>query len=378
MPTGESTAGAGAATAAACQEVELRGVRYALGRHAAARAYAAGTRAAAGRARRRPRPCRAPRRPRPRGSRPTGPPPKRCTIACGIEWSRRSSPSSSTSNTSSPARANSPVIAPSCRTSAKSRTLRSSRFAMRGCLANVGRSRWRPVRRGAPRGCRRPPDDAGEVVDRVVVEAWREPEPLAQRQGDPPGPGRGGDEREPRQSSRIEERAVGARAPRRARSPRAPGRALLDGTWHAVDLVDEQHVAVAEVREDRGEVARPVESGPAGGLEPGSHRVGHDLGWRGLAEPRRSAEQQMVDRLSRRRAPSISSCSCSLTRSCRRSRGRVGRNAMSNSRSSGRRRRPRSRDRRPRYRPTFCSASRSRSSTSRPSPSTSRVASAAS
>ena len=81
----------------------------------------------------------------------------------------------------------------------------------------------------------------------------------------------------------------------------------------------------------------------------------------------------------RRRAPSISSWSCSFTRSCPTK--SVATSAARRRRTHDlpdRRRRLRSGIRRPRYRPTFCSASRSMSSRSRPSASTSRVASAAS
>ena len=70
---------------------------------------------------------------------------------------------------------------------------------------------------------------------------------------------------------------------------------LLDGPRHAMDLVDEQHVAVLEVGEDRGQVARTVERGTGGRLEPGPHLVRDDLAERGLAQPGRPAEEQVVD-----------------------------------------------------------------------------------
>ena len=69
---------------------------------------------------------------------------------------------------------------------------------------------------------------------------------------------------------------------------------LLDGARHPVDLVDEQHVAVAEVREDRREVGGALERGAARGLEARPHLGGHDLRERGLAQAGRPAEQQVV------------------------------------------------------------------------------------
>ena len=94
----------------------LEGKRAGRGRRPGARrrarwrpgraACAAGTPAAAGRARRRPRPCRAPRPPTAASvESPTGPPPNFVDDRRRIAWSSRSRPSSSTSNTARPARA---------------------------------------------------------------------------------------------------------------------------------------------------------------------------------------------------------------------------------------------------------------------------------
>ena len=64
-----------------------------------------------------------------------------------------------------------------------------------------------------------------------------------------------------------------------------------------MDLVDEQHVAVVEVREDRGEVAGPLERGSARRLEARAHLGRDDAGERGLAEARRPREEHVVDGL---------------------------------------------------------------------------------
>ena len=62
-------------------------------------------------------------------------------------------------------------------------------------------------------------------------------------------------------------------------------------------LVDEQHVAVVEVREDGGEIAGPFERRPARGVEARAHLVGDDAGQARLAEPGRAGEQHVVDGL---------------------------------------------------------------------------------
>ena len=69
-----------------------------------------------------------------------------------------------------------------------------------------------------------------------------------------------------------------------------------------MDLVDEQHVAVVEVGEDGGEVAGPLERGAAGDAQADVHLGGDDPDERGLAEPGRAREQQVVGGLARARA----------------------------------------------------------------------------
>ena len=69
---------------------------------------------------------------------------------------------------------------------------------------------------------------------------------------------------------------------------------LLDRPRQAVDLVDEQHVAVVEVGEDGGEVAGALERGTAGDAQADVHLGGDDSRQRGLAQPGRAREQQVV------------------------------------------------------------------------------------
>ena len=64
-----------------------------------------------------------------------------------------------------------------------------------------------------------------------------------------------------------------------------------------MDLVHEEHVALLEVREDRGEVAGAVERRAGGGLEPDAELIGDDARERRLAEAGWAGEQEVVDGL---------------------------------------------------------------------------------
>jgi hypothetical protein len=63
-----------------------------------------------------------------------------------------------------------------------------------------------------------------------------------------------------------------------------------------VDLVDEQHVAVVEAGEDGREVTGVGDRRTAGDPERRGHLVGDDHRQRGLAEPGRAGEQDVVGR----------------------------------------------------------------------------------
>ena len=114
-----------------------------------------------------------------------------------------------------------------------------------------------------PRIVRDPPQDRGELVVRVVVEPGHEAEPVAERSADETGARRGRDEREAREvePDRARTRAL-ADHDVEAEVLHCGIEALLDDARQPVHLVDEQHVAVVEVGEDRGEVAGAFECGP--------------------------------------------------------------------------------------------------------------------
>ena len=75
---------------------------------------------------------------------------------------------------------------------------------------------------------------------------------------------------------------------------------LLHRRVEAVDLVDEEDVAVLQVGEQRGEVAGLGDDRAGGGAEADAQLARHDLGERGLAEARRPREQHVVERVAAR------------------------------------------------------------------------------
>ena len=72
---------------------------------------------------------------------------------------------------------------------------------------------------------------------------------------------------------------------------------LLDRRAEAMDLVDEQDVARLQVGELGGEVAGAHDHRPRGQAEADPELGRDDLGERGLAEPGRPGEQDVVERL---------------------------------------------------------------------------------
>ena len=231
-------------------------------------ACAGAGRPSAGTARRRLRRSRAPPPPRPRAcrGRPAWPANVRHS-AVRMARSTLSRPSSSTSNSASASRAVSPRHGAVGRAPRRSRAPASAAgWRCGACPGRGTRSRPRPRRSSAtPRIRADAPEDRRELVGLVVVEAGDEAEAVAQRAGDQPGAGGRADEREPRQvePDRARRRALADHDVELEVLHRGIEH-LLDRARQPVDLVDEQDVAVVEVGEDRGEVAGPLERGPAG------------------------------------------------------------------------------------------------------------------
>ena len=64
-----------------------------------------------------------------------------------------------------------------------------------------------------------------------------------------------------------------------------------------MDLVDEQHIAGFEFRQDRRQVSGPLDGRARGDVEVGPQLVCHDAGQGGLAQAGRAGEQQVIGRL---------------------------------------------------------------------------------
>jgi hypothetical protein len=62
-----------------------------------------------------------------------------------------------------------------------------------------------------------------------------------------------------------------------------------------VDLVYEEDVAVPQVRQDRGEIPRPLQDRAGGGLDVDPHLVGDDPGESRLPEARGAREEHVVE-----------------------------------------------------------------------------------
>ena len=141
-------------------------------------------------------------------------------------------------------------------------------------------------------------DDAAQLLRRIQLQPERHAEAVAQRGGELPGARCGADERETRQ---IEPDGVG-------RWPLADddvdGKVLhggvedlLHGGVQAVDLINKENVALGEVRQQRGQIARLFDGGAGRHADMHAHFVGDNAGERRLAEAGRTVEQHMVERL---------------------------------------------------------------------------------
>ncbi len=75
---------------------------------------------------------------------------------------------------------------------------------------------------------------------------------------------------------------------------------LLDRRIEAMDLVDEQHIAVFEIGEQRRQIPGLRDHRPRCGTEPDAKLLGHNLGQRRLAEAGRPRKQHMVERVTAR------------------------------------------------------------------------------
>ena len=142
-----------------------------------------------------------------------------------------------------------------------------------------------------------PFDDPLELFGLVVLQVGGEPEPVAERVGQEPRPRRRAHERERRE---IQGDAGGAGALADhdvdAEVLHREVQHLLGGARHAVHLVDEEHLARCEARQQRGEIAGVLDRRAARHPQRPRALVRDDHRERGLAEPRGAGEQDVVGR----------------------------------------------------------------------------------
>jgi len=140
--------------------------------------------------------------------------------------------------------------------------------------------------------------DLREIGNFIEVEAEDEPEPVAERGAEQPDLRRGADEGEllQRELDRpctrpLADHHVDAGVLHRRVED------LLDHRVEAMDLVDEENVAVGKGGQLGGEVAGPFQHRSGGAPDPGSHLARDDLGERRLPEARWAGEEDVVERL---------------------------------------------------------------------------------
>ena len=123
-------------------------------------------------------------------------------------------------------------------------------------------------------------------------------EAVAHRRGDEPGPRGRSHERE--RAERHVDRAGGHAVAERDVDPEILHRRIekfLDRDWQAVDFVDEEHRALGDIREIRQQVLGGRQGRTAGDLQRGAKLARDASGECRLAEPRRTVEQDVAERV---------------------------------------------------------------------------------
>ena len=130
----------------------------------------------------------------------------------------------------------------------------------------------------------------------IEVEPDRDAEAVAQRIGQQAGTRGRADQREARQID-LDRARCGARPDDEIELEVLHGRIedLLDRRVEPMDLIDEQHIAILQIGEERRQIARLGDDRTRGRAEVDAELARHDLRQRGLAEPGRPDEQHMVE-----------------------------------------------------------------------------------
>ena len=145
---------------------------------------------------------------------------------------------------------------------------------------------------------RRPTDDFLQIRLRVEIEPMHDAEARPQRRRQQPGARRGADQREllQRHLDRSRARALPDHDVELVVLHRRIQH-FLDRRRHPVDLVDEQHLLLAQARQNRREIARPLEHRARRRPHGHAELVSDHVRQRRLAEPRRAVQQHVIERL---------------------------------------------------------------------------------
>ena len=164
--------------------------------------------------------------------------------------------------------------------------LRRSRSGFRATPLSV--SRWSAV----------PPESRTPAGERAKS--------VPQRGGQGPGPGRGPDERKPReiQFHRSGRRPLPDHEIELIVFHRRIER-LFDGGRESMNLIDEQDIVFLKIRQDGGQIARMAQDQTGGRAEGRSHLTSNNVGDGGLAKPWGAIKNSVIERFARCFAASI-------------------------------------------------------------------------
>jgi len=145
---------------------------------------------------------------------------------------------------------------------------------------------------------RRALEDAYEIGGRVELEARHVAEAIPQRRGEHAGARGGANQGEAREIEPYRARARPL-SDHEVELEVLHGRVedLFHGGAQTMDLVDEEHVAGLEVREQCRQIAGALDHGATGGAELRAHLVGDDARESSLAEAGRAVEKQVINGL---------------------------------------------------------------------------------
>ena len=141
-------------------------------------------------------------------------------------------------------------------------------------------------------------DDAAQLIGAVQLQLEQHTEAVPQGAGDLARAGGGTHQRE---AGQVDADALGAGALADHDIQRVVLQRRVEHLFHlpgqAVDLVDEEHVALLQIGQQGGKVAGLLDGRAAGDADLHPHLVGDDARQRRFAQARRAVEQDVIHRL---------------------------------------------------------------------------------